>query len=74
MKNDNKLTLDQERLARLQEAQLDAATGGAKGNGSTTIVVDVPILGSDSDDNGGGTTDGGDNTTRSSGSCCSKSC
>ncbi len=70
MKNEKKLALDQERLVRLQDAQLDAAAGGAaEGNGSTTIVVDVPILRS-ADGEAAGTTE----TAGADGSCCNKSC
>lgn len=70
MKNEKKLALDQERLVRLQDAQLDAASGGADGNGSTTIKVDVPILRAAGDDD-----NGGDGTRAANdGSCCNKSC
>lgn len=69
MKNEKKLALDQERLVRLQDAQLDAVTGGAGGNGSTTIKVDVPLLrAADTDGLAGG------DTAANSGSCCNKSC
>lgn len=70
MKNEKKLALDQERLVRLQDAQLDATAGGADGNGSTTIVVDVPILGAADDRTGGGDA----RVAANDGSCCNKSC
>ncbi len=58
MKN-KKLTLDKDRLVRLQNNQLDAATGGAEGNGSTTITVTVDLAVADA---------------AADGSCCNKSC
>lgn len=57
--SNKKLTLDKDRLVRLQDNQLDAATGGAAGNGSTTITVTVGRVAEDA------STDG---------SCCNKSC
>lgn len=69
MKNEKKLALDQERLVRLQDSQLDAATGGADGNGSTTIKVDVPLLRAADT----GIADG-DTAAANAGSCCNKSC
>lgn len=62
----NKLTLDKDRLVRLQNDQLDAVTGGAAGNGSTTITVTV-----------GRATTGGEAglaDASTDGSCCNKSC
>jgi hypothetical protein len=55
-----KLTLDKDRLVRLQDNQLDAATGGAEGNGSTTVTVTIgrAAVADASND----------------GSCCNKSC
>ena len=53
-----KLTLDKDRLVRLQNNQLDAAAGGvAEGNGSTPITITVGLAKADA-----------------AGSCCSKSC
>jgi len=57
--SNKKLTLDKDRLVRLQDNQLDAATGGADGNGSTTITVTVGRAVADAS---------------SDGSCCNKSC
>ncbi|MFT5998837.1 MAG: hypothetical protein ACI81P_001292 [Neolewinella sp.] len=55
-----KLTLDKNRLVRLQDNQLDAATGGAAaGNGSTTITVTIGRAVADAS---------------ADGSCCNKSC
>lgn len=62
----NKLTLDKDRLVRLQNDQLDAVTGGAAaGNGSTTITVTVGRA----VEGGAGATDAAND-----GSCCNKSC
>ena len=57
--SNKKLTLDKDRLVRLQDNQLDAATGGADGNGSTTITVTVGRAVADASNDG---------------SCCNKSC
>jgi len=64
MKSKN-LSLDKERLTRLQEEQLEATVAGADGPGSNKVDVDI-LRAADSD------TD--DTTTNNSGSCCSKSC
>lgn len=57
--SNKKLTLDKDRLVRLQDNQLDAATGGADGNGSTTITVTIGRAAADASNDG---------------SCCNKSC
>ncbi|SEQ96960.1 class I lanthipeptide [Neolewinella agarilytica] len=66
MKNKD-LSLDKERLARLQEEQLEATIAGADGPGSNK--VDVDILRAANDD-----TDDGTRAASNSGSCCAKSC
>ena len=63
--SNKKLTLDKDRLVRLQDNQLDAASGGAAaGNGSTTITVTLGRAGAD----------GTAADASADGSCCNKSC
>lgn len=57
MKN-KKLTLDKDRLVRLQNDQLNAATGGEDRNGSTKVTVKIGRVAD----------------TSSEDSCCNKSC
>ena len=66
MSSKKNLSIDKERLVRLQDQQNDAATGG-EGHGSTTIEIDVPMLNVLSDDSGV-------LPAAAKGSCCNKSC
>lgn len=64
------LSIDKERLVRLQDAQAQAATGG-EGPGSTDVKVEVEMLSAGPQNNAiGGTTQ----NASVSDSCCSKSC
>ncbi|SEQ96933.1 hypothetical protein SAMN05444359_12050 [Neolewinella agarilytica] len=60
MANKKNLSLDKDRLVRLQDAQLDAATGGAAAApGSNTVTIGLRAANTDD---------------TPSGSCCAKSC